>query len=63
METIIKIIISLAVVFIFSAFGFAAWCAYNCFVIGDMTLSLAHTALAIVDLFFLIRTILLFTKL
>lgn len=62
METHIKILTIICLVFTLAAFAFSAWCAYNCFVIGDITLSLVHTALAIVDLFFLIRTILLFTK-
>lgn len=62
MDTIIKIIISLAVVFMFSAFAFSSWCAYNCFVIGDVTLSFIHATLAVINLFFFINTILLVTK-
>lgn len=62
METLIKIIISLAVVYMFSAFAFSSWCAYNCFVIGDVTLSIINATLAVVDLFFFINTILLLTK-
>ena len=62
MKTFIKILITIGFVFMFTAFAFAAWCAYNCFVIGDITLSIFHTTFAVVDLFFFINTILLFTK-
>lgn len=62
MKTIIKIIISLALVYMLFAFAFGSWCAYNSFAIGDVTLSLIHATFAVVDLFCLISTILLFTK-
>ena len=57
MKTLIKILITICFIFMFTAFAFAAWCAYNCFVIGDITLSLFHTTFAVVDLFLLISLV------
>lgn len=62
MKTLIKILITICFIFILAAFAFSAWCAYNCFVIGDITLSLFHATIAVVDLFLFIKTILLFIK-
>lgn len=59
MKTLIKTLITICFIVILAAFAFSAWCAYNCFVIGDITLSLFNATLAVVDLILLI---LLFTK-
>lgn len=57
MKTLIKILITISFVFMLIAFAFAAWCAYNCFVIGDITLSLFNTTLAVVYLILLISLV------
>lgn len=62
MKTLIKTLITICLIFIFAAFAFSSWCAYNSLAIGDVTQSLIHTTLAVADLFFLISSILLFTK-
>jgi hypothetical protein len=62
MKTLIKILITILFIFTLAAFAYAAWCAYNCFFIGDITLSLFHATIAVVDLFLFIRSILLFIK-
>lgn len=62
MNTTIKIIILLTVIFTVSAFAFATWCAVNAFNIGDISAVVVHTLCAAIDLTCFIRVVTLLKK-
>lgn len=62
MNTIIKIIILLAILFTVSTFIFAVWCAFNAFNIGDILATVIFITCAVIDLVCSIKLIILLKK-